>query len=1251
MNAFPRVLSLAQSGNALSGLVKMLKRVFVCKDLCVSTLIVFFASSGSLVAAAQSGRTGPAAQPLVVQAVDESRRVTLSGNLHPLAAGTVDQGAVNPATPASRMFLVLKRSPEREAALAAAIEALHDRNSPSFHKWMTPEQFGAQWGATDSDIAAATAWLQSHGFTVAGATAGRTAIEFSGTAGQVEAAFHTAIHAYMVHGELHHANVADPQIPAALAPLVAGITTLNDFHPRAQMRKGPRGIFNMATHRIEPDRMELNSVQAGQKQDWLMRPQLTSSGSFGNYLYVGPADAATIYNSPNHVLNPAATGATVDGTGAVIGIIGDSDISVKQLASYRSLFGLTANTIGKIVDGIDPGENSDAVEAYLDTEVANGIAPGAKVYYYEAADTHVNYGVDLASSRAVNDNLVDVLNLSFGECEAELGASANAFYAGLWEQAAAQGISVTVSAGDAGSADCDNPDTQTEAYYGLQVNGLASTPYDTAVGGTDFAVLAGPDGSGADFTNYVSLTSDATTLRSALGAIPEVPWNDAIASFPPTTINASIPFTTPYANIVAGGGGKSKCLLSTTTSRGFACSGGYVKPAWQAAPGVPVDSARDLPDLSLFAANGLDYASWGICTDQDTDSAGNPIEDCTLGSNGLPANEFYISGVGGTSASAPAFAGVLALVRQKTGERQGLANYALYHLARTVPSVFRDVTTGNNAVPCASGSSNCAKNSEGAELVGGYNAGAGYDLASGLGSVDITALLTNWGSAGLATSSTQLTLSPTSIAHGQTVDADVRVTASSGTATGQVALNANANPPSLPVGVAIGNYPLSNGSTGNVAINSLPGGTYKVFATYGGSAAVGQSVSAPVTVTVTPETSSTLVTVASYNPESMSVTTSSTVPYGYESVIQAMPYGNRSPVVDGVPQPDGFATGTVTITEGTENLGAQPIGLNGTAATLGHKFSPGTYPIKAVYHGDNSFDASTGTYSLVISKGATVTTLTANTTSFKGQPITFTIQVSTQSVGVGPSGFVVLKSGSKVLAKAQVTGVSASLPALASATATIQTANLPAGNLSLEAVYTGDGNYAGSTSKALAITGRPAFAIASLSMSLVGEHTTGAAAIPVTSEAGYAGTVKITCALVSAHGAADPPECAMDPASVTLTANGKAQPLLLIFGKGTKLPTGITVGDAEPARRAGLGAGLGICGAVVVMLLLGIPARRRAWKAMLPVLLLLAIFCGMTACTRTPKMISAGNYTFVLTGVDSQDATMKTTATISVRVL
>jgi len=1178
----------------------------------------------------QSGRAG-----LISRAVDESARVVLSGNTHPLATRAADRGAVSLSAPANRMLLLLRRSPEQETALNSLIESLHDSNSANFHKWLTPEQFGAQWGAADSDIAAVTAWLQSHGFEVKGPTAGRTAIEFSGTVGQVQETFHTAIHSYEVNGQMHHANVSDPQIPAALAPVVAGISTLNDFRPHSMARKGPRGIYDMNTNRI--------------------RPELTTSDSFGNFLYVGPADAAIIYNSPIKSLNPAATGATVDGTGAVIGIIGDSNISTAQNAHYRKLFGLAARTPKVIIDGgVDPGENGDAIEAYIDTEIANGIAPGAKLYFYTAADTNVNFGLDLATVRAVNDNLVDVLNLSFGECEGVLGTSGNQFYTSIWKQAAAQGISVTVSTGDSGSAGCDDPNNQQEAYYGLQINGIASTPYNIAVGGTDFAGLAGPDGFGADFFNYVSANNDPSTLASALGAIPESPWNDSIASFPLGPVGTSVPFTGQYENISAGGGGKSNCAVGEfNQSNGkLTCSSGYPKPSWQSAPThLANDHVRDIPDVSMFAAVGLDYATWGICTDEDSDVNGNAVEDCVPGSNGLPSDQFYISGWGGTSASAPAFAGVLALVRQSTGERQGLANYALYNLARTVPSVFRDIATGNISVSCAPGTLNCSRNSKGADLLTGYNAGVGYDLTTGLGSVDISALVANWASAGLGTTSTQLTLSPTSIQHGQVVHADAIVTGAGGTPTGLVALSATANPPAFPVGDSIGTYGLkAGGTTGTVNINSLPGGSYKVFASYAGSAKFAQSTSAPASVTVTPESSAVEVTVSAQNPATGGVFKGNTVPYGYSINFFATPYGKRSPIVNGEVQPDGLATGKVTFTEGPLNLGTEPVGLSGYAGVIGGNLSPGKYTVRASYGGDASLDPSTGTYALTLTKAVTSLGLTASTTTYAGKPIVFTATLSTISAGVPPTGMVALISGTTTLAEVKIDGSTDTNTGLANGMAVITTSNLPHGTAEIYAVYLGDANYATSTSAQIKVKGKPTISIADAYFSLPGEHTTGGGNLTITSVDGYAGTVNLTCKLTTGSTSATPPECGMNPASVTLKGGGVAQSFLLIFGKGTKLPPGTTLGSNLSGK--GLGLGLSAGGAVMAcVLLFGIPARRRGWRAILPVLLLLVAASGFTACIATPKIITAGQYTFTVTGTDSTDSTIKATATVKIRVL
>jgi hypothetical protein len=1128
--------------------------------------------------------------------------------------------------PADRMLLLLKRSPENESALRSTIEALHDRNSPSFHKWLSPAQFGAQFGAADSDIATVTAWLQSHGFKVQGAAAGRTAIEFSGTAGQIQEAFHTSIHSYQVQSEMHHANSTDPQIPAALAPVVAGISTLNDFRPRSMAKKGPRGIYDLNTGKT--------------------RPELTASGSSGDFLYVGPADAATIYNSPIKTLNPNATGKTVDGTGATIAIIGDSNIAISQNANYRKLFGLAAKAPTVIIDGgVDPGENGDAVEAYLDTEVANGIAPGARVYFYTAADTAVDYGLDLAALRAVNDNVADVLSVSFGSCEGLLYTQGNQFYESMWEQAAAQGISVTVSTGDAGSAGCDNDNTQTVAYFGLQVNGLASTPFDIAVGGTDFAALAGPDGLGGDFGNYVSLNNDPKTLRSAKTYIPEVPWNDSINNFPPGPISTTVPAPDPYANIVAASGGKSNCSVGGVTASGnLTCTTGYAKPSWQSAPGVPDDHARDLPDVSLFAANGLYYAAWAICTDQDQLANGQPIHDCIPGSDGLPSNEFYIYGVGGTSASAPAFAGILALVRQSTGERQGQADYVLYNLARKTPATFHDVVTGNNAVPCQPGTLNCVKNAAGAYYLTGYDAGAGFDLASGLGTVDASALIANWASAGLWATTTTLSIDHASFPHGTPVVFGATVTSAGGIPSGDVALTASANPPNFPRSEAIGTFPLSGDGSAVETINSLPGGSYRIRASYGGSPEFSQSVSAPVSVTVAPEPSKTQVIASAFNPVTSQQITNSNFPYGYFQGFSARPYGVNSPSPGGILQPDGIATGQVSFSAGSVDLGTYFVGSNGFAESINHMLSPGNYTVKAVYHGDNSFDPSTGMEAVTVTKALTSLSMTASATKYSGKPLVFTISLTTESAGAAPTGTVALMSGSTVLAEAPLVGVAATASSLASGTATISTSNLPAVASEFRAVYLGDFNYAKSTSNQIEIAGKPTFAISSISMSLPGEHTSGGAFVPVLSEGGYAGTVKLTCTLVTKTSTKTPPLCAFNPTSVPLTAGETRQPVILIYGVGTKVLTGTTMGSNAKWLGTG-GAVLAAC------LLLGIPARRRGWRAMLSAILLLVTLGGFTACVSTPKMIKAGTYTFKVVGTDSTDSTNKATATVTVRVL
>ena len=113
-------------------------------------------------------------QPLITQPPVESQLSTLKGNTHPLAQSQFDIGAAPPDLPMNRMLLVLKRSPEQERALHTLLDDQQDKASPHYHKWLTPDEFGAQFGPADQDVQTVTGWLQSHGFAVNRVTHGRS---------------------------------------------------------------------------------------------------------------------------------------------------------------------------------------------------------------------------------------------------------------------------------------------------------------------------------------------------------------------------------------------------------------------------------------------------------------------------------------------------------------------------------------------------------------------------------------------------------------------------------------------------------------------------------------------------------------------------------------------------------------------------------------------------------------------------------------------------------------------------------------------------------------------------------------------------------------------------------------------------------------------------------------------------------------------------------------------------------------------
>jgi subtilase family serine protease len=770
-------------------------------------------------------------------AVDNTKLTVLRGNTHPMARAEFDRGPAPASLPMDHMLLVLTRSPAQQAALESLLAQQQDSVSPNYHKWLTPEQFGQQFGPSDQDIQTITSWLQSNGFQINNVATGRTTIDFSGTAGGVQQAFHTAIHSYVLaNGEQHWANSSDPQIPVALAPVVAGVNSMNNFRRRPMSHSV--GVFRRTKADGKVTRIGPQFTYA----------PANACNSNGDCYAVTPGDFAKIYNVPS----------SVTGTGQVIAIVSDSDINATDLANFRNTFLLPTANFQQIetAPASDPGiqASGDEGEAVLDVEWSGAVAPGAKIDLVVSPSTNTTFGGDTSAQYIINNSNTlgaTILGYSYGACELDLGTAGNAFYQQLWSQAASQGITVVVATGDNGSAACENPNpndlvTAQPAITGLAVNGISSTPYNIAVGGTDFNDAFNP-------ATYWSTTNSGAGA-SVVSYIPEVAYNDSctnpilasvsgLSSVAETNCNNAALIDFSGENFIAsfgGGGGASNCTTSSTTATTIgpvsSCGGGYAKPTWQTGPGVPPDGKRDVPDVSLFAGDGSIQNFYIVCQSDQVGNAG-----CNLNS---PYQDFV--GEGGTSVSTEAFAGVMALINQKNGYTKGSGNFnaALYALAAEqndancnasgTPAsscVFNDVTSGTIAMPCAKGSPNCTVtfSSDTIGVLSGYSAGTGYDLATGLGSINIGNLVNNAGPNFYLSSSSPV------------------VTISSPGATGTMTVTA---------------YPV-NGYTGtvNLACSNLPTAATCSFspASVVFTSSTSATTGIPVTVTVNTTTASRLI--------------------------------------------------------------------------------------------------------------------------------------------------------------------------------------------------------------------------------------------------------------------------------------------------------------------------------------------------------------------------------------------------------
>ena len=1231
---------------------------------------------------ASAQKAGGLGADRVSDAAGFAQRLALSGHRPAWAVAAADRGALPDAQNVQLIF-ALTRAPEVQAAFEQLLADQQNPSSPRFHQWLTPQQVGAQFGPTEHDLDALTNWLAGQGFKVDAVTPSRVFVQASAPAAVVSAALGTDLHSYEVsYGssvERMQAPTAEPSLPASLAPLVAyvGGLTVVPVHTFSHMEVRTSAASAAAA----------GSAAAGTAN---VHPDLTANSTTH---FVTPLDFNKIYDVP-----------TIAGAGQKVMIIGGSRLNAADLSYFESDTALASYSPNTIVDPAyaDPGQTSDGNqgEATLDFERVYGTDPAAQVDLVIAANWlngAVNQNLILYAINTVND---PVMSLSFGACENLQPSGYVKQEDAMYSQAASQGITTLVSAGDAGVTGCAvHGVAATSAYAYPNINDICASSYVTCVGGTQFNDLANP-------AAYWSSTN-ATGFFSALSYIPEGAWNEPLN----TGSNAA---TVPYV-VAATGGGPSTIIA---------------KPTWQTGTGVPADGVRDTPDMSFTAAGHDGYFS---CLA----SGGGTCIPAANGSIGFVA-------FSGTSASAPSMAGVAALLNQKLGARQGNINPTLYKLAASTPAAFHDTTFATAGVTSCSTAtpSTCNNSTPGPTTltggVAGYTLQTGYDLITGLGSLDVNAFLTAAAIPTTLATSNSLSATPATITTAQTVVftdlvANASTTSTTAIPSGTVTFTLNST------GANLGTITLVNASASTAATSFPAAGTYLINVAYSGDsnfAASTASLSLVVTTSALPATTNTLSgttgtinaqTGATYTAVVAAVAANTLVPSGSVQFFSTpvttgiaakfgaaipvaagkatlsptvLPAGSYSisavytgdtnfagstsntlsvtstaipttTVTGGIPATVtsttvtpitatvtsstgvGTPTGSIQFTVDTVAYGtAQSVPASGLVS-LNLTLATGTHSVCANYSGDTTFAASSAACKTVVSTTTPVTIalapVTASIYSYQTTPLVATI------TGISPSAAatssVTFKDGSTTLVT--VTPVYSG----STGTYTYTAGPLSVGIHTLTATFNGDGTYSPATSNASTVTVTLATVVLSpASPSLTATAGTAASDVITLTSTNFSGAENLSCTVAfgGTGSAGSLPVCTLSPASVSFGGSGSVSSTLSITTvKRAALGGANFSRNSSPSAPLRSFGGFALCG----LLALCVPRRsRKAMRALsLAVLLGLALAavsgCGSNnfGSGASAPGTSAGPYTVTITAAGTTNVSGSTTVAISVQ--
>jgi hypothetical protein len=874
----------------------------------LSALVVFLASSLSFgvclsVEAQSSGKIQQADRVVAASGVGGITR--LSGHVAPWAKSANDAGAVSSDTPL-RLTFVLSRSAEMQAAFTQFLADQQNPSSPSYHHWLTPQEIGQEYGPTQHDLDALSAWLTSRGLAIVETAPSRTFLTVKGSTAAVSAALGTSFRyfnlaepsisdAAPLQTKRVIAATAEPAVPTTFAPIVASIRGLGDAPLQPMLHMQARRLNSSVGSESK------SSLESDAKS---LQPALTLNN--GDH-FVTPGDFSTIFDvSPVY-------GAGINGEGQKVAIIGRSRVVATDVSEYETNTGLSPNLPNVIIppSGTDPGvaQGGDEGEALLDVDRLIGTAPGVHADLVVSASDQNADGIEIAAEYEIQTLVDPVMNMSFGGCEVYGGAGFVSYWDTLFAQAAAEGISVFISSSDSGAATCSAQFSTPETYQFRSINGICASSYATCLGGTEFADTADP-------ALYWS-SSNGSDLASAMQYIPEGAWNE------PTSQDSN--GNTIYVDTSTGGG----------------ASLFVAKPSWQTAPGVPADGARDVPDLSFPAAGHDGYYA---C---EADAGG----DCSKG---------YFEYFFGTSAAAPGMSGITALLNQKTGGSQGNMNPILYRIYASTPAAFHDATPATSGVAsCDTGTPSMCNNSDPSPTgltggLAGYALTTGYDQATGLGSLDVNQFIT------AAAASATSTLTPTSLSLADNVGNTSTITNSqtavftatigstgAGTPTGTVQFYANTTAIGSPIA-------LSGGVATTAAVPFPAAGDYLVTAVYSGDTTFAASTAPGIEVYVT-----------GINPTVNVTESASSI-----SISQAATFtASVVPPGTGTPTPTGFIEFYASSTNASGDVDTVKL-TNGSATTASVIFpATGTYTVYANYSGDSVYSQVYGSSTITVVSG------------------------------------------------------------------------------------------------------------------------------------------------------------------------------------------------------------------------------------------------------------------------------------------